>query len=246
MKIYQLVLSVLPLLPLSAAGQTPGAETQAQPVAKWLAGFSNLPKDMRAEYINLFRQAKHAYAIGDMAVCYGLLSQCEFIYNKNPHVWNLRAVCLIAQKRFEEAEIELNKAKEVLPHDETTLMNIANLHMGKGEFRQCIEIIHSILQTEHDSLSSTLSDILTFRIYLCHLMLEERKEAKKLVSHLTPISDTPLYYFSQAAMHITRGNRTQAREDIYAAQTIFPARNASLPYIRAIQISGLEEKYLQK
>ncbi len=233
------------LLPLSAAGQVSGGGKETPPVSKWLADFSNLPKEKRAEYIELFRQAKQAYGIGDWAVCYGLLSQCEFIYAKNPHVWNLRAVCLIAQKHFDEAEHELNKARAVLPHDETTLMNIANLHMGKGEFQKCIDIIRTILASESHSLSAALTDILTFRIYLCHLMQGETKEAKKLVSHLTPISDTPLYYYSQAVLHITRGNRVRAREDIHAADSIF-SEAGTLPYLRAIQASGLEEKYMQK
>ncbi len=231
-------------IPAPLSGQQRDENTPA-PIVGWLADFSNLPGKTRAEYIELFTQAKQAYASGNWAVCYALLSQCEFIYDKNPHVWNLRTVCLIAQKKFTEAEQELNKAKAVLPHDETTLMNIANLHMGKGEFRQCIEVINNIIQSGQDSLSPELTDILTFRICLCHLMLGERKAAKQLVSHLTPISDTPLYYYSQAAMHISRGNRTQAREDILAANTIFASGGATLPYIRALQTSGLEEKYLK-
>lgn len=231
-------------MPGTLCGQQGDAPRAAVP-PKWLADFSNLPGKTRGQYIELFNQAKQAYAIGNWAVCYGLLSQCEFIYDKNPHVWNLRVVCLIAQKKYTEAERELSKAREVLPDDETTLMNIANLHMGKGEFRQCIEVITAIIQSRQDYLSPALSDILTFRIYLCHLMLGERTEAEKLVSHLTPLSDTPLYYYSQAALHISRGNRMQAREDIHAADTIFATGSATLPYIRAIQASGLEEKYLQ-
>ena len=212
----------------------------------WLIEFSNLPKEARAEYISLFQQAKLAYITGDWTVCYGLLSQCEFIYDKNPHVWNLRTVCLIAQKKFTEAEKELHKAQQELPHDDTTLMNVANLHMGKGEFRQCISVIQGIIDTLPYPKSPPLLDILTFRIYLCHLMLGENNEAKQCVRHLTPLSDTPLYYYSQAAFHITKGNRVQARHDIQAADTIYAKENATLPYLRAIQASGLEEKFLQK
>lgn len=242
MKILRTILpGVLLMIMPFASGQG-----TATPVVKWLADFSNLPKDTRAEYIHLFQQAKQAYAIGDWAVCYGLLSQCEFIYNKNPHVWNLRAVCLIAQKNYTEAEQELNKAIQVLPHDETTLMNIANLHMGKGEFRQCIEQIRKIIDSLPEPRSPELVDILLFRIYLCHLMLGERKEAQAVVSHLNPLSDTPLYYYSQAALHISRGKRAQARQDINAADAIYTKGNATFPYLRAIQASGLEEKFLKK
>ena len=226
-------------LPLAAQQQ------QAAPVAGWLADFSNLPKETRAEYIDLFHRAKRAYVFGDWIICYALLEECEMLYNKNPHVWNLRTVCLIAQDKLEEAEQELIKAKKELPHDETTYMNIANLHMAKGEYQQCIDVLRNIIDSMPDPVSQNLVDILTFRIYLCHIMLGQRKEARKLVSHLTPLSDTPLYYYSQAALHISRGNKTQARQDIQAADTIFAKGNATLPYLRAIQASGLEEKFLK-
>lgn len=226
-------------LPLAAQQQ------QAAPVAEWLADFSNLPKETRAEYIDLFHRAKRAYVFGDWIICYALLEECEMLYNKNPHVWNLRTVCLIAQNKLEEAEQELIKAKKELPHDETTYMNIANLHMAKGEYQQCIDVLRNIIDSMPDPVSQNLVDILTFRIYLCHIMLGQRKDARNLVSHLTPLSDTPLYYYSQAALHISRGDRTQARQDIQAADTIFAKGNATLPYLRAIQASGLEEKFLK-
>lgn len=226
-------------LPLAAQQQ------QAASVARWLADFSNLPRETRAQYIDLFHRAKQAYVLGDWIICYTLLEECEMIYNKNPHVWNLRAVCLIAQNKLEEAEQELLKVKKELPHDETTYMNIANLHMAKGEYQQCIDVLRNIIDSMPDPVSQNLVDILTFRICLCHIMLGQRKEAKKLVSHLTPLSDTPLYYYSQAVLHISRGNKTQARQDIQAADTIFAKGNATLPYLRAIQASGLEEKFLQ-
>lgn len=226
-------------LPLTAQQQ------QEMPVAKWLADFSNLLREERSQYIELFHRAKQAYITGNWVICYTLLEECEMIYNKNPHVWNLRAVCLIAQNKLEEAEQELLKAKKELPHDETTYMNIANLHMAKGEYQQCIDVLRNIIDSMPDPVSQHLVDILTFRIYLCHIMLGQRKEAKTLVSHLTPLSDTPLYYYSQAVLHISRGNKTQARQDIQAADTIFAKGNATLPYLRAIQASGLEEKFLK-
>lgn len=229
-------------LSLPLAAQQP----QEMPVAKWLADFSNLPREERTQYIELFHRAKQAYITGNWVICYTLLEECEMIYNKNPHVWNLRAVCLIAQKKLEEAQQELLKVKKELPHDETTYMNIANLHMAKGEYQQCIDVLRSIIDSMPDPVSQNLVDILTFRIYLCHIMLGQRKEAKKLVSHLTPLSDTPLYYYSQAVLHIIRGNKTQARQDIQAADTIYAKGNATLPYLRAIQASGLEGKFLQK
>jgi hypothetical protein len=58
------------------------------------------------------------------------------------------------------------------------------------------------------------------------------------------MADTPLYYYSQAALHISKGNRAQALQDINAADNIFSKYNATLPYIRSLRASGIEEKFL--
>lgn len=230
------------LTPVSQAVNFQGQSTASIPA--WLAEFSNLESKKRIEYIENFNKAKIAYAESNWHICLAYLSECEFIYNKNPHVRNLRASCLIALKNYDEAEEEINKAKEHLPNDETTIMNCANLHLAKKEYAQCIVLIKGILDKLPYEEGATLPDVLTFRIYLCHLMLGQEKEAQELVRELNPMSDTPLYYYSQAALHISKGNAALARQDIMAAEAIFYAGNATLPYQQAIQATGLEEKFL--
>lgn len=221
-----------------------GAETSISELPQWLIDFSNIPKETQQRYIEVFREAKIAYASGNWVLCCTYLNECEFIFKGNPHVWNLRATCLIEQANFHEAELMLKKAQQELPMDETTIMNRANLHMARGEFAECIELLRAIIDAQDATAAPDLTDVLTFRIYLCHLMLGQQKEAAELVRHLGPLDDTPLYYFSQAALHISKGNRTRAVEDINAASAIFSKGNAIQPYIRSIQASGLENKFL--
>lgn len=238
-----LLLGTLAGTPVAAQASNSTA-TSINELPGWLIDFSNLPKETQQEYIAAFQAAKAEYAAGNWIICCAYLNECEFIFRGNPHVWNLRATCLIEQKNLDEAEEMLNKARRELPHDETTIMNLANLYMAREEYALCIDTLSSILQTLNERASAELLNVLVFRIYLCRLMLGQQQQAADMVKHLNPLSDTPLYYFSQAALHISKGNRKQATEDINAASAIFSQNNAILPYIRSIRSSGIEDKFL--
>ena len=240
MKALTLGLLLIPQTALIA----PALAQNINELPQWLIDFSNLPRETQQEYLAAFQTAKKLYTVGNWHLCYTYLNECEFIFNGNPHVWNLRVTCLIEQKNYDEAEKVLNNVRRELPNDETTIMNIANLHMGKGEFSQCAAVITQIIDALIDTASPELLDVLTFRVYLCYLILGEQKKAEQLVSHLDSMADTPLYYYSQAALHISKGNRAQALQDINAADNIFSKDTATLPYIRSLRASGIEEKFL--
>lgn len=203
-------------------------------IPSWLAELSNLTREQRDEYIQLFSLAKAAMAHGDWVGCETALNSCEFIFNKNPNVHNLRIVCYIEQRRLDEATEEMEKARKLLPDDATTLVNLATLHMAKKEYRACITEMTEILEDPKFSISNEVRDILTFRIFLCHLMLGEMNEAQDLVVELTPISDTPLFYCSRAAICLYLRDTAGAREDLQSAQKIFAKSGLMVPYQRAL------------
>lgn len=239
-----LLLSVLAPLPLQAQ-TTDTQDIQLNDLPEWLLEFSNLSKEDKADYIEHFQEAKTYFTRGEWVQCLMHLDSCEMIFKGNPNIWNLRVGVLIEQHRPDEAEAELAKAKKALPDDAVTLMNIANLHMVKKEYQECITDMSAILNVIPYS-NAELRDALTFRVYLCHLMLEETEAAQKLISYSSPMDDTPLYYFCEAATNITKKDRKAAMNSINVAQRIFSKTAATVPYQRALNASGLVEKYLSE
>lgn len=210
-------------------------------VPEWLAQLSNLPREQRDEYITHFSQAKAALAQGDWVNCDAELTSCEFIFNKNPNIHNLRVVCYMEQKRFDAATEELNKARALLPDDATTLVNTASLYMVKKDYRACIREMTEVLETPSYNISQEVRDILIFRVFLCHLMLGEISQAEEWVSELTPISDTPLFYYSRAAVCLYLRDAAGAQRDLQSAANIFSAGNMLVPYQRALLSCDLTE-----
>lgn len=210
-------------------------------VPEWLAQLSNLPRAQRDEYIAHFTQAKAALAQGDWVDCDAELTSCEFIFNKNPNIHNLRVVCYIEQKRFDAATEALEKAQELLPDDATTLVNTASLHMAKKDYRACIREMTAVLETPSHNISQEVRDILIFRVFLCHLMLGEVSQAEEWVSELSPISDTPLFYYSRAAVCLYLRDAHGAQRDLQSAANIFSEGGLLIPYQRALLSCDLTE-----
>lgn len=212
-------------------------------VPEWLAQLSNLPRAQRDEYVTHFAQAKAALAQGNWVDCDAELTSCEFIFNKNPNIHNLRVVCYIEQKRFEAATEEMEKARALMPDDATTLVNIASLHMAKKDYRACIKEMTDVLEDPRHSfaISQEVRDILIFRVFLCHLMLGEVSQAEEWVRELSPISDTPLFYYSRAAICLYLRDAAGAQRDLQSAANIFGESGLLIPYQRALLSCDMTE-----
>lgn len=219
----------------------PDEEDNAEEIPEWLAELSNLPRQQREEYIAHFTLAKQALAQGDWVVCDTALNSCDLIFNGNPNIHNLRVVCYIEQHRMEAATQEMERAKEALPQDPTTLVNMATLHMAKQEYRDCIKEMTAILDSPKYDISSEVRNILTFRVFLCYLMLGEVNNAQDLVADLSPLSDTPLFYYSRAAICLYLKDAVGARNDLQSAATIFSSAGMLTPYQRALLSCDLSQ-----
>lgn len=244
--LYLLPLAAALVQPISAQEQLPGdgeSERQLTEYPEWLLRFSNLEPQEKDTYITEFQAAKVAYMQSQWVSCEMHLNTCEMIFKGNPSIWNLRCSAYIEQNRIEEAEKELQRAQQALPNDDVTIVNAANLYLGKKDYGNAINHINSILD-KIPYAQETLRDTLTYRVLLCHLMLGQTAEAKELVKDKTPLTDTPLYYFSKAAFSITDGKREAAMSSIRSAERIFGSSGTNVPYQRALNISGLIEKYL--
>ncbi|MCQ2365850.1 MAG: hypothetical protein MJ056_01610 [Akkermansia sp.] len=251
--------AVLAIIPANAQGQQPSPqnnpnsvvprgekvkEMNAEKLPAWLVSFSNLPKADRQKYLQGFARAKEAFQKGDWNGCILEITNCEIIFNENPNSWNLRLSCMIELKQLEHADEYLEKVKQELPKDPVTLLNIANLHMVRQEFQPCIDELTNIIRNMPYDTEEELINIMRFRIMLCHLMLGHEDLAEDIIKDLSPLDDTPLYYYGKAAINIYYGKRQDAMMDVNSANNIFSKNQATVPYQRGITASGLIDKYL--
>lgn len=238
----------LPTVSLPFEDDTKGVESANRQAALplWLQELSNLPAEQRKRYTDSFAKAKAAYASAKLAECESHLNSCELIYQGNPSVWSLRASLCIAQRRFDEAEALMEKVLKEQPGDSITAFNRSLLSLGKGDYERCIEQTSGLLEKLRFLEGLQLQHSLKFRLLLAYLMLGREEEAEKMVADVTPLDDSPLYYYAQAAFAIYHGDGAAAIKEIATADRIYRSEKYLLSYKQNLSFSQLQEKYLPK
>ena len=230
-----------------AVKKTKTGEDQLDEIPNWVNELSNLPSAQRQLYVNQFAAAKWAYSKGAMDMCHQCLDACEAIYSQNPNVWNLRASAYIAVGSFAAAEIWLKKVREVAPDDLVANLNYSLLYLGLGQYEKCIEECDILLgDIEYNERLEPLRHSLTFRKFISLVILERVDEAKDLVKDITPLTFTPLYYYTQAVLAMVENDPERALKEISAADRIYRTDPYLLTYKQAIQFTNILQNFAEK
>ena len=209
----------------------------------WVVDLSNLVKADRDAYVEAFAAAKVAYREGRLVECESWLNTCELIYDQNPNVWNLRASTLVSQMKFDEAERCLRKVLEVLPNSSVAHLNLSLLFLGRGDYEDCLAETNEVLsKISSKKEMRAMKQSLVFRKFLCLLMMKREKEALILVEDLTPLEDSPLYYYSQAALFLSRNDSRTAQKELSTANAIYETDPYLYSYKQNLKFSGLMEQ----
>lgn len=235
------------LLPTTGFDSEQEQEEKKPEIPNWVIELSNLAEEDRNTYLRAFQAAKLAYASNRMAVCESHLNTCELYFTQNPNVWLLRASVCINLRQFTKAKEFIDKVLQVDPENHVVKLNLSLLHMAEGNYEMAMAETDALLR-QFDTSAGTFGTrrSLTYRKFLCLLMLEQVAEAKELIADITPLDDSPLYYYSQAALCMLSGNPAEATRELNTADTIF-AKDGHLPgYKQNLMLSGLKEKMLSK
>lgn len=233
------------LFSVMAGAMLTGAQTEAQlepsreSMPMWLVRFSNLTPELRKEYALNFEAAKKAYRDNDWVMCAAYAHSCQLIFDGNPNVWNLLASSMIGQGRIEEAEKLIQKAQEVEPDNSVLMLNVANVSMARKNYPACIAKIRALMKRLPGDADKELVNILSYHIFLCHLFLDQEEEARACVQHVGPLSDTPLYFYSQALLHLKAGEKGKALDDLKSGRSIYGSSGATQSYDRVLSNSGI-------
>ncbi len=220
------------------------SEEELAKLPPWQAAIARLDTREQQAFAQAFISAKAAYSAEQWASCLAHLNACDLIYNGSPNVWNLRACALIESNELDEAEACIKRSLSLNPQDSVALMCQSELHMLRRDFRACLPILQQLRQSHEGEKSRGLHDTFTFHLLLCHLMLRQEMEARALVADCTPLTDSPLYYFSQAAFSVYKGNSNGALEPLRSATTIY-GNGSTASYRKWMNKCGLADKYVR-
>ncbi len=229
--------------PQEAVTESGLTEAELAKLPPWQAGFERLSREQRVAYATAFTRAKEAYAAKQWSNCLSLLNDCDPIYDQLPDLWNLRSCALLAANEPAEAEACIQRSLSINPDDLVALMAQSEMQMLRRDFAGSISSLERLRRNHQGEANRELCDTFTFHQLLCHLMLRQEMEARALVSGLSPLSDSPLYYFSQAAFCIYKGDNEKALQELRSATSIYGNGGATASYHKWLGKCGLAEKY---
>ncbi len=216
---------------------------QKEKLPAWALEFAKMRKDRRVLFAATFADAKKKYAIQHYAECLSRLNECDIIFSNNPNVWNLRGCALLEMELHSDAEPWVRKVLEIEPDNLVARMSLAEILMQRDAFEECIPVLVKLRKSLDSQQKPAMRDVFTFRQILCHLMLRQEMEAKAIITSLTPMHDTPLYYLAQASMAIYKDDGTAAANFLNIATRIFSKDKTLLTYKKSLERCGLRDKF---
>ena len=99
-------------------------------------------------------------------------------------------------------------------------MSIGELLFLERQYPQALDSFSKMLRAD------PANELLQFKIVLCLLLMNQAREAEKLLARMKFPGNGPAWYYARAAFQITEGNKRRARELLGSAQVIFPDKTS--------------------
>ena len=133
-------------------------------------------------------------------------------------VLNLQGAAQTKLKNYDAARAFFQKALEKSPGFFAANFNLGEILFLERKYADALAWFSGML------VNDPRNELLQFKVFLCHLLMENEEAARKSLSRMKFPGDTPAWYFASAAWELHRGNRGKAIDFIDGARFIFPGK----------------------
>lgn len=236
------------LLLLLFSGASLSAQNQ-QP--SHITDIRNLPKDQLTAYSRAFERSQELFKQKRIFECLTEIGKAEAIYDKNPSIKNLKGACYVEFRSFDKARSAFEEAAALTKDDLNVKFNIAEINFVTRNYetaaKQFQEIIDATPEKDRDQ---SMVALIRFKRFLSQLKLGQEDEARALLDEVDFLTDNPLYYYGNAALHYHDGELAKAEEWLARGNRIFADNQILSPwqdtliefgYIKSFYGGDLEE-----
>ena len=213
---------------------TPAGEAEAAPEAA--------PTRLSPEYMKLIGESALLFQQQQFEAATDQLDKADAIRMETPIALNMRGAIATETGDYELARGHFEKA---LDKDATYFaprFNLGEILFLEGKFAEAREHFENMLDEMENN------ELLQYKIFLCYLMQGQMEAAREKLGQIKFPSDTPAYYYANAALEFHQDNETEARSWIDSSQRIFGQRQniffmqslADLGYLSSDEIARPE------
>ena len=168
----------------------------------------------RAKYRAL-RNMTRAIARGDFDAALRALDVAEKIRPPNPTTLNARGAIAVERREIEKGRKLFEEALKLDPKFFPAKFNQCEIAFVQKKWAEAREQFIKLKAEFPDD------ELTQFRIYLTYLMEGNEGEAKRLLDAVPFLSDTPIFYYSNAAWEFAHKRSSEALEWIKRGQRVF-------------------------
>ncbi len=211
----------------AANGEAPAApfpevqvefETEAAEEAR--QRFLEKDEETQAEFAGHLQRSRELLSQQRIQEALLAINEAEAIWPEHPDVLNLKGACLVNLRDFDRAAELFAKSLELYPGFWQTRFNLAEMYFVRERFKESLEMFSGLLEgeTEFDGATQRL---IQYKVILNLIKLGEAEQAAELIAQYDIYDDTPIFYYSTAAVHFEAGERREAEEWVQRARQIY-------------------------
>ncbi len=186
--------------------------------------FKNAPP----EYVNALRDAVRSFNARDFAATVRAIDAAEALSPPTPITLNTRGAALIEQKRFEEGLEFCRKALAIDPKFYPARFNLCEVPLVQKHYPEARAMFQKLLE------ENPKDELVQFRILLTWLLEGNDVEARRLLDAIPFPSNTPAYYYGNAAWEFAHSNAAEGQKWVMRGNWVFKpdaTANFSQPFI---------------
>jgi tetratricopeptide (TPR) repeat protein len=170
---------------------------------------------------SLFEAAKNDFRAGNFNRGLALLDQIEKAGKKNADTLDLRGTIYLEQGNFEDAEKAFRAANESDRARFSPQLHLGDALLREKKFAEARDVYEELVRKTNVQLST---EKLRYGVLLTYLFANEEAVARIALERIKFPTESPAYYYAQAAWEFGQKHPKEARQWIRAADRMFDAK----------------------
>ncbi len=186
------------------------------------------------EYRSGLVEMAKAFSARDFPATLAAIEALEKMAPPNAHTVNTRAAVMIEQHNYDEGRRLCQEALKLDPKYYPAKFNLGEIPLMEGKYPEARAIFQTLLT------ANPRDELAQFRIFLTFLLEKNDAAAREILGKLKFPSDTPAFYYANAAWEFTRGNTDEGKAWVDRGNWVFGQDKAQNFAESLIQLGWIE------
>ncbi len=236
-----------PLTPAVSLDDVPAAPGSPAPVEEGPIVISDAMKEALAgkteevqqRFARLLGQAGQLIQENQTQGALELILEAEAIEADFFALHNLKGAAFSKIRDFDKATASFKRCLELNPGSMEARFNLAEMDFVQKRYASAFEAFTAILR-DNPKMPAQTRSLLHYKNYLCLLVLDKADEADAVFKTFRFDSDTPEYYFANAAKSFHAGEKDEARGWLGSAGRIYHQSLVALYLDSLVELGWIE------